>query len=106
MAALKKQQVLRVTYAGIETPEQRSGWDGIVTMQYKQGNFGMRDTLVLAHAEKTALGTRKQASLKFALKPADRARLKAVINHYWARHQAMRRWQRQAAAAAPATATA
>ena len=97
--ALKKQQTLRVTYAGIETPEGSAAWEGVVAMQYNEGKFGTRDTLVLSHADKTALGTRRQSKVKFALKPPDRARLKAAINHYWGRHQAMRRWQRQAAAA-------
>lgn len=102
--ALKKQQTLRITYAGIEAPEQRVAWDAIVAMQYKEGSFGTSDTLTLSHPDKTALGTRKQTKLKIAIKPADRARLKATINHYWGRHQAMRRNQRQAAPAAPASA--
>jgi len=99
---LKKQQELRVTYAGIEPRSGSVGWDDVSNMEYKEGSFGTKDVLTITHPGRNAVGTRKHTKLKLALKKADRARLKGVLGHYWRRHQVMRKLQAEGVAPVPA----
>jgi len=100
--ALKKQRVLRVTYAGIEAPEQAVAWKEISNIQYKDGSFSTRDVLTLTHFAENGRGKGEQTKMKIALQHAERARLKNVLGHYWGRDQIMRRLQREAKESAPA----
>jgi len=99
---LKKQQTLRVTYAAIEPPNGRVGWDDVSNMEYKEGSFGTKDVLTITQPGRSAIGTRKQTKLKLSLKKADRARLKGVLGNYWRRHQVMRKLQAEGGAPVPA----
>ena len=94
--ALKKSQTLRITYAGIETPEGTTTWDAVHQLQYEDGSFGSRDVITITHPEKRALGLSKTSKLKLAVVAKDREQLKQTIGRYWQRHQIMRQMQAQA----------
>ncbi|MGE4073253.1 MAG: M48 family metallopeptidase [Lysobacterales bacterium] len=93
--ALKKSQTLRITYAGIETPEGSTSWDAVQQLQYEDGSFGSRDVITITHPEKRALGLSKTSKLKLAVVAKDRELLKQTIGRYWQRHQLMRQMQAQ-----------
>jgi Zn-dependent protease with chaperone function len=96
--ALKKQQTLRVTYAGIEAVNERIGWDDVANMHYKEGSFGTADALTITRPDRNMVGRHKQTKIKIAIKGSERVRLKGVLGHYWSRQKVMRRLQAEAAA--------
>jgi Zn-dependent protease with chaperone function len=86
---LAKNKAVVVSHAGIQLPglSEVVSWDRVQRIRYSDNAFG--DRIVIEHAEKGWLGTKKtKARLRFA--KGDRARFKQALNRYWHRHRVMR----------------
>ncbi|MDC8014976.1 M48 family metallopeptidase [Tahibacter soli] len=91
--ALKKDETIVVTYAGLELPGHREplDWDRVVNIEYEDATLG-GDKLKLHHPERGWLGAKTtKVSLAFAGK--DRERFKQTLGRYWHRHRVMRAQQ-------------
>jgi hypothetical protein len=89
--ALKGGKSLHVGYAGMSLPEQAEPmpWDNVADMKYVDGSFGTSDVLQIEHPEKGWLGA-KTTKVKLPGIKNEKERLKAVLGHYWQRHQISR----------------
>ena len=95
--ALKKDEAIVVTYAGLELPghAQPLDWDRVANIEYEDASLG-GDKLKLHHPERGWLGAKTtKVSLSFAGK--DRDRFKQVLGQYWHRHRVMRAQQQAVA---------
>ncbi|WP_399678365.1 M48 family metallopeptidase [Xenophilus sp.] len=91
--ALKDGRSVTIAYTGIAPPDGSAEivWDAVKGLEYKDGSFG--DTLVVKLNEKGLVGA-KAVKLKLAgLKGEAKQQFKAVLGHYWQRHQHMRAYQ-------------
>ncbi|HJU39843.1 MAG TPA: M48 family metallopeptidase [Tahibacter sp.] len=91
--ALKKDEAIVVTYAGLELPghPQPLDWDRVANIEYEDATLG-GDKLKLHHPERGWLGAKTtKVSLSFAGK--DRDRFKQTLGQYWHRHRVMRAQQ-------------
>jgi Zn-dependent protease with chaperone function len=86
-----KGKTLNVGYAGMMLPEHAEPmpWDDVAGMQYSDGSFGTADTLEITHHEKGWLGA-KTTKVKLPGLGKEKERFKAIIGHYWQRHQISR----------------
>jgi len=86
---LKNGSALHINYAGLDLPEQKTSiaWDKVVDLKYRDGISG--DVLEIVHPEKGLIGA-KTTKVKLPGIRKDRQRCKAVLAHYWQRHQIMR----------------
>lgn len=92
--ALKKGGQLRISYEGIDTPEQpRVSWDAVKAIQYDDGSFGTRDTLTITHPTSGTLGLAQTTRLHLAIATSDRDAIKEALGRHWQRHQIMRKLQ-------------
>jgi Zn-dependent protease with chaperone function len=90
---LKKDEVLRVSYRGIETAASSIPWDDVADIGYEDGAFGSVDVLTVTHPDRSRLGTRKTTKLKLAIASSERDRVKGTIGAYRQRHKVMRQVQ-------------
>jgi len=81
-----------VEYAGLTLPEQPEPmpWEQVAKLQYSDGSLGTSDTLQIEHLEKGWLGN-KTTKVKLRGIGKQKERFKAVLGHYWQRHQISRR---------------
>lgn len=92
--ALKKDEAVVVTYAGLELPgkSEMLSWDRVENIEYEDATLG-GDKLKLHHPERGWLGAKTtKVSLSFAGK--DRDRFKQTLGQYWHRHRVMRAQQK------------
>lgn len=86
---LKGGKRFQITYAGVTPPEAigEMSWDSVKALRYQDGTFG--DVLTITHPEKGRFGA-KTTKVKLPGLKKDKERFKAVLAHYWRRHQVMR----------------
>lgn len=95
--ALKKDQAIVVTYAGLELPGHAEplDWDRVESIAYDDATFG-GDKLKLTHPERGWLGA-KATKVSLAFTGKDRDAFKQTLGRYWHRHRVMRAQQQAGA---------
>jgi Zn-dependent protease with chaperone function len=90
--ALKKEQRLEISYAGLSLPGEPEllSWDRVDDLNYTDGMGG--DVLEIIHPEKGLIG-RKTTKVKLPGISKQRDHVKQALGHYWQRHKAMRQQQ-------------
>jgi len=88
--ALKGGKTFGVTYAGPVLPERGEplSWNSVANLKYEDGSFSA-DVLTIEHPEKGWLGA-KTTKVKLPGLGKQKERFKAILGHYWQRHQVMR----------------
>jgi Zn-dependent protease with chaperone function len=86
---LKGDKAIEITYQGIICPGEAAvlSWDNVTNFSYEDGYGG--DVLKIEHPEKSWLGA-KTTKVKLPGIRKQREQFKAVLGHYWQRHQIMR----------------
>jgi hypothetical protein len=77
-----------------DSPNYTLPWDKVAEIKYDDAALGS-DTITFTHPRDF---TRKTTKQKLSISSDERKRLKETMGRYWARHQAMRKFAKDASA--------